>query len=143
MSGEGGCVVGNADHQSAPIFMDIVDAVRDGDTDGIGTEIMIIDAPRGTVPTTAGVFEVAYQFAFLAVDADNGQMALAEAVAQMGEIFELEVTVGTAAGGNLLLIDAERIAQLMEQTGDGVGGDRNPECGQFGRNARGRAAGPA
>ena len=75
----------NADHQSTAIFMDIVDAVRDGDTDGIGAEIVIIDALRGTVPTTAGIFEDADQFAFLAVDADHGRMALAEAVAQMGE----------------------------------------------------------
>ena len=68
MSGEGGCVVRNADHQSAPIFMDIVDAIRDGDTDGIGAEIVIIDALRGTVPTTARIFEGADQFGLLRVD---------------------------------------------------------------------------
>ncbi len=64
--------MGNADYQSASIFVDIVYAVRDGDADGIRTEIVIINATRGAFPTTAGIFEMAHQFAFLAVDTDNG-----------------------------------------------------------------------
>ena len=101
--------------------MEIVDAVRNGDADGIGAEIVIVDAPRGAFPTMAGILEVAHQFAFLAVHADNRQMAPLETVAQVGEILELEITVGADAGRDLLVIDAERIAHLMEEASDGVG----------------------
>src|SRR6516164_7950638 len=104
MSGEGGRVMGNTDHQSAAVFVDIVDAVRDGDADGIGAEIVIVDAPRGAFPTMAGILEVAHQFAFLAVHADNRQMTPLETVAQVGEILELEIAVGADAGRNLLVI---------------------------------------
>src|SRR5215831_11767791 len=140
MSCERRGVVGYADHQSASIFVDIVYAVRDGDADGIRTEVVIIDAPRDTFPTPARILEVAHQFAFLAIDADNGQMTATEAVAQMSEIFELTVAVGTDTGGNLLVIDAEGIAHLMEQTRHCVRRDRNAECCQFLGDGRGGTA---
>lgn len=81
MSGEGGCVLGNTDHQSASILVHIVDALRDGNTAGVGAEVVIIDAPRGAFPTTPGMFEMAHQFAFLAIDADDRQRAVLEAAA--------------------------------------------------------------
>ena len=43
MSGKGGGVMGNADHQSAAIFHNIVNAIGDSDADGIGTEVVIIE----------------------------------------------------------------------------------------------------
>jgi hypothetical protein len=72
MSGEGGGIVGNANDQGAAIFGEVVDAIGNGDSDGIGAEVVIIDATWSTLPTTAGIFEVAQQFAFLTVDADDG-----------------------------------------------------------------------
>ena len=90
--------MGDTDHQSASIVVHIVNAVRDGDADGIGAEIVIVNAPRGAFPAALRIFEVAHQFALLAIDADNGQMAPLKAVAQMGDVFELEVAVGTDAG---------------------------------------------
>ena len=107
MSGEGGRVVGNADHQSAAILVHIIDAVRDGDAAGIGAEVVIIDTPWGAFPTTPGIFEVAHQFALFTIDTDNGQMAVLEAIAQMGEVFELQVAVGADAGRNLLVMDTQ------------------------------------
>ena len=89
MSGEGGGVVGNADHQSTAIFRDIVNPVRNGDPDGIGAEVVIVNTTRGRFPTTARIFEITDEFAFLAVHADDGQMTALETVAQLGEIFEL------------------------------------------------------
>ena len=93
MSGEGGRVSGNADHQSTTGFVDIIDAVRDGNADGITVEVVIIDAPPSAFPTMAGVPEIAHQFAFLAVQAHNRQVALLETVAQVGEILELAIAV--------------------------------------------------
>lgn len=67
MGGEGGRIMGNADHQSASIFVDTVYAVRDGDADRIGAEIVIIDTTRGAFPTATGILEMAHELAFLAV----------------------------------------------------------------------------
>lgn len=91
ISSEGGRVMGNAHHQSAAVFVDIVDTIRDGNPDRIGAEIVIEDASRGAFPALAGIFEVADQFAFPAGHADNRQMASPETVAQMAEILELKM----------------------------------------------------
>ena len=70
MSSKGGSVVGNADYKSAAILMDIVNSVRNSDADGIGAEIVVIDATRLAFPATAGISEVAHQFAFFGINAD-------------------------------------------------------------------------
>src|SRR5580658_10602545 len=129
MSGKGGGIVGNADDQSPTIFQNIVNPIGDGDPDGIGAEVVIKNAPRNRFPTAARIFEIADELAFFAVHADDGQMTALEAVAQLGEIFELKVTVRTAAGRDLLLIDPQGIAHVMEQTSHGVRGDGNAEFG--------------
>jgi hypothetical protein len=48
MSGKGGGIVGNADHQSTAIFRNIVNPIGNSDPDGIGAEVVIIDA--GQIP---------------------------------------------------------------------------------------------
>src|SRR6266699_5448290 len=131
MSGEGGGVVGNADHQSTAIFCDIVNPVRNGDPDGISAEVVIVNTTRGRFPTAARIFEIADELAFFAVHADNGQMTALETVAQFGEIFELQIPVGTRTGGDLFLIDPQGIAHVMEQASDGIGRDGNAEFGQL------------
>ena len=127
MSGKGGTVMGNANDEGAAIFHNIVNPIRNGDPNGISAEVVIIDATRGRFPTTARIFEIADELALLAVDADDGQMTALETVAQLGQIFELKISVGTRTGGNLLLIDSQRIAHVMEQAADGIGGDGNAE----------------
>ena len=131
MSGKGGSVMGNANDEGTAIFHNIVNPIRNGDPHGIGAEVVIIDATRGRFPTTARIFEIADELAFLAVDADDGQMTALETVAQLGQIFELKISVGTRTGGDLLMIDAQRIAHVMEQAGDGIGGDGNAEFSQL------------
>ena len=58
-------------------------------------------------------------------------MTALEAVAQLGEIFELQVAVGTRIGRDLLVIDPQGITHVMKQAGDGIGRDGNAEFGQF------------
>ena len=79
----------------------------------------------------AWIPEVSYQFALLGIDADDGQMTALEAIAQIREVFELEVSMGAVAGGDLFVIHAQRIAHLIEQSRDGIGADRNAECAEF------------
>jgi len=100
--------MGNANDEGTAIFHNIVNPIRNGDPNGIGAEVVIIDATRGRFPTTARIFEIADELALLAVDADDGQMTALETVAQLGQIFELKIAVGTGTGGDLLLIDPQR-----------------------------------
>src|SRR5258708_37800984 len=142
MSGEGGSVMGDADHQSTAIFHNIVNPIRNGDPDGICADVVVVNTTRGRFPTAARIFEIADEFAFFAVPADNGQMTALETVAQFGEIFELPIPVGTRTGGDLLLIDPQGIAHAMEQASDGIRRDRNAEFGQRLRDAACSTAGP-
>jgi hypothetical protein len=112
--------LGNADHKGAAVFGEVIDAIGNGDTDGIGSEVMIQDVAWAAFPALAGILEVSYQFAFLGVDANNGQVTALKAVAQLGEIFKLEIAAGAEVGGDLLAIDAQGIAHLIEQAGDSV-----------------------
>lgn len=82
MSGEGSGVMGDSDEDGAAISQQIVDAVRNGDTDGIGTKIVIVHVDRRAIPLDAVIFEVADQFSLFGVDADNGKPLPLKAAAQ-------------------------------------------------------------
>jgi len=143
VSGESRSVVGNADHQSAAVLRDIVNPVRNGDSDGIGAEVVIVDATRSQFPTMAGVFEGADQFAFLAVHADDGEMTALETIAQLSQIFKLKIAAGMEAGRDLFLIDPQGITHVVEQASHGIGRDRNAQCGQLFGDGGGSTARPA
>jgi hypothetical protein len=51
----------------------------------------------------SGILEVAHQFAFLTVHADNRQIVPLETVAQVSEILELEIAVGLRDEGKIEL----------------------------------------
>jgi hypothetical protein len=70
-------------------------------------------------------------------------MTALETVAQLGQIFELKISVGTRTGRDLLLIDPQRIAHVMEQVGYGIGADGNAEFSQLFRDGGGTTARPA
>ena len=62
-----------------------------------------------------------------------------ESFAKIGEIEELIVPIRGVVGGEFLVIDAQRIAHLMEKAGDSVGADADAEVaqrqGNFGRRS--------
>jgi hypothetical protein len=130
VSREGGCVMGDADHDRPAIGEQIIDAVRDGNARGIGTEVVIVDPAGRQIPARPGIFEIADQFAFLGIHANDGETAALKSVAQVAEVEELMVAIGTVVGGEFLVIDAKGIAHLMEETGDGVGANQDPEVTQ-------------
>ena len=71
------------------------------------------------------VLEVADQFAFLAIDADDRKTLSLEASPQRTNMLELLIAVGTGVGGDLLAVDAQREIHLVQKTSDGIGRDRN------------------
>src|ERR1700730_2934596 len=70
-------------------------------------------------------------------------MPALEAASQLGEIFELEISIRAVAGGDLLMIDAQRIAHLIEQPRDSIGTDGDTELAKFLGYPDSRAARPA
>ena len=142
VSGKGGCVVRDADRDRPSIGEQIVDAVRNGDAGGVRAEVVIVDQAGRAIPSRPGVLEVADQFALFGVDADDGQPPTLEAIAKIAEVEELIVAIGTGVGGELLVIDAQGIAHLLEQPGDGVGTDEDTEVAERHGDLGGRAAGP-
>ena len=53
-----------------------------------------------------------------------------EALTKIAQIEELIIAVGTEVGREFLVIDAQGIAHLAEETSDGVGTDRDTEVAQ-------------
>jgi hypothetical protein len=130
VSGEGGCVMGDTDHDRPSMGEQIIDAVRDGDARGIGAEVVIVDQAGTQIPARTGIFEIADQFTFFGIDANDGETAALKSVSKIAEVEELMVAIGTVIGGEFLVIDAQGIAHLMEETSDRVGTDDDAEVSQ-------------
>src|SRR6266850_5278891 len=73
VGGESCRVMRDAYEDRASVGEQVIDTIRDRDADGIGTEIVIIDAHGRAIPLDAIVFEVADQFSLFGIDADDGK----------------------------------------------------------------------
>jgi hypothetical protein len=103
---------------------------------------VIVNAACLTFPTAAGVFEVADQFTFLGIDADDRQMAELEIRAEFGQVLELPVAVGAGTRGNLFIVHVQGVTHLVKQARDRIGRDENAERGEFLGDRTGGAAAP-
>ena len=130
VSGKGGCVMRDANHDGASIGEEIIDAVRYGDAGGVRAEIVIVDQARGQIPAHSGILEIADQFALLGIHADDGVAPTLESVPKIAEIEELIIAIRTMVGREFFVIDPKGIAHPMEKTGDGVGADDDTEVAQ-------------
>ena len=63
MSGKSGRVVGNTNDDSAAILGDVINAIGNGDADGVGAKVVVENAARAAFPTAAWIAEIADQFA--------------------------------------------------------------------------------
>jgi hypothetical protein len=101
VSGEGGCVMGDAHHNGASIGEQIINAVRDGNASGVGAEVVIVDQSGRQAPAGTGIVEMADEFALFGIDANDGQTTVCESVAKVTEVEELMVAIGTVIGSSL------------------------------------------
>ena len=141
-SREGGCIVRDADGHTPAIRQDIVNAMRNGHASRVRAEVVIVDQAGRVIPSRPRVLEGAHQFALFGVDADDGQPPTLEAITQIADVEKLLVAIRTGVGGELLVVDAQRIAHGLEQPGDGVGTDVDAEVAERQGDFGGRAAGP-
>ena len=132
----------DADHDGATIGEEIIDAVRDGDPSGIGAEVVVVDQAGRQIPARTGIFEIADQFAFFGIDANDGETTALKSVSKIAQVEELIIAIGTVVGGEFLVIDAQGIAHLMEEAGNGVGADDDTEVTQRHGNLVGGSPGP-
>ena len=142
MGGEGRRIVRDADADGAAIVRRVVNAVGDTDAAGVGAEVVIVHQNRRAIPLGSGVLEVADQFAFLAIDADDRKALSLEAGAQRADMLELLIAVGAGVGGDLLTVDAQREIHLVQETSDRIGRDRNVDLLKNLGDLLGRLAGP-
>jgi hypothetical protein len=91
---------------------------------------VIVDQAGTQIPARTGIFEIADQFTFFGIDANDGETAALKSVSKIAEVEELMVAIGTVIGGEFLVIDAKGIAHLMEETSDRVGTDDDAEVSQ-------------
>lgn len=132
----------DADHDGPTIGEQIIDAVRDGDASGIRAKVVIVDQAGRQIPARTGIFEIADQFAFLGIDANDGETTALKSVSKIAQVEELIIAIGTVVGGEFLVIDAQGIAHLMEEAGNGVGADDDTEVTQRHGNLVGSSPGP-
>ena len=129
--------------QTAPRFVRrVVNAVGDAHAAGIGAEVVIVHQNRRAIPFGSGVLEVADQFPFLAIDADDRKTLSLEASLQRADMLELLIAVGTGVGGDLLAVDTQREVHLVQETSDRIGRDRNADLLKNLGDLLGRLAGP-
>jgi len=81
MSGKSGSVVRDADNDRAAVGKGLIDAVRDGNADRIGAEIVIMNRPSIEIPTSAVIFEVSNQFTLFGIHADDGPVTPSKTLA--------------------------------------------------------------
>jgi len=141
-SGEGRRIVRDAHGHAAAIGEQIVNAVRNGHADRIRAKVVVVDQAGRAIPACAWVLERADEFALFGIHAENGPSLPLEAIAQLANVEKLLVAIRARIGGELFLVHAERIPHAIEQPGDGVGTDRDPEVAEGQRDFAGGAAGP-
>ena len=103
---------------------------------------MIVHQNGRAIPFDAGIFEVADQFAFLAVDANEGEALPLEASPEPADMLELLIAVGAGVGGDLFAVDTQREIHLIEKTSDRIGRNRDIDLLQNLRDLLRRLAGP-
>ncbi len=68
----------DAHHDGSSVGEQIVDAAREWHSGGIGAEVVIVDQAGRQIPARPGIFEIADQFAFFGIDANDGETAALE-----------------------------------------------------------------
>ena len=142
MSGEGRCIVRDANANGAAVARWLINAVGDPHAAGIGEEVVVVHQDRRAAPFDATVFEVADHLAFLTVDADDGKALALEARSQRADVLELLIAVGAGVGGDLLAVDVQRKMHLVEKASDRIGRDRDADLLEDVSDLLGRLAGP-
>jgi len=131
---EGGRIMGYTDEDVATVGDRIEDSVRRSDVDGVATEVVIIDRGWGLGPDGPRILEAADEFLLLCVDGDDGEPSIREGTLHLLDVAELFVALISNAirsAGELLVIHAKSVVEVVQETGHGSWADLNVELFQF------------
>lgn len=117
--------MGDADEHGSAIGLGIIDAIQNGDALGQRTKVVVADRRGRTIPLGAGVLEVACQFPFIGVHANNRIALPTEALAQFSDVAELPVSIRVARAQ---LLPGSRAAKDSACGAIGRPCVRLPEC---------------
>ena len=92
---------------------------------------MIVHGNGFAAPHLASVLERPHQFLLFGVHADNGPCTLGKRLALPLEVTELTVALRTLRARKAFAVSVQSVAQLIEQTPDGVGTGRKAQAGQL------------
>ena len=105
----------------------IVRPARDRAPRRVAFEVVIVDFDWLLRPGGTGVLEIAEHLLLFGVHADRGQPRRLERLPHRLDVLELLVAVRAFHGGLFLVVDAQCIADFLEQTSDGSRGDGDPD----------------
>ena len=136
-------VVRDTYEDRASVGEQVIDPIGDRDADGIGAEIVIIDAHRRAIPLDAMVLEVANQFSFFGVDTDNGKSLTLKAGTQRRDVSELLVAVRARVSGDGFAVHTQGKIHIVKQPRHGIGRDLDIKLAQQFGDSGGRLVGPS
>jgi hypothetical protein len=103
---------------------------------------VIIDQTGRQIPAFTRIAEVANQFAFFGIHADDGQTTPLKPMVEVGELEKLLIAMWAEISGKLLVIYTQGVSHLMQEPGDGIGSDDDTEVCQGHGNLVGSSPGP-
>src|SRR5580704_10940594 len=119
--------MGSSQENRATVGLRIIDAIRNADALGGGTEVVIVDVGGGWLPLNTGVLKVPNQLPFFGIHAQNRIATLLELIPLPAEIAELAVAVRSGAGGNSLAVGTQGKLHLPQQPTYGIAADRDSQ----------------
>ena len=108
--GESGGLMRDADEHRATIGLGVIDTIQNRYACGLRAKVVVVDMRRLTIPLDAGIFEVAHQFAFLCIHADDRVALLNKPPAQSGDAVELRSRSGCLAPNFFWLTRKENLS---------------------------------
>lgn len=148
VDGQGWCFGCGSHADQAAIVLAIVNAIGNGDSAGIGTEVVVQHRQGLLLPGAPCVSEIADGFFLFRIDADDRVAGVLERISHVGDMLELTIALlwrrrMPEAGFDPLVIDPQRIVHLVQESAYRFGADTNAVVSQFGGNTSSRFAGPS
>ena len=115
-----------SDEDRSPIGNRVVDPVGIGHSFALRAEIVIVDRCWLAAPHPTGILEVADQFLFLGINADDRQATVQETLFVPGNATKLQVSM-LGRNRDRFGVCVQGIVELTEQSSHGVGTDGNSQ----------------
>src|SRR5437773_3133911 len=94
-------VVSGADVDRAAIGLELIDSIEDGQAEGLGSEIVIVDEHGLSAPGAARILETTDQLLLFGINADDRLSLAGKAQALSSDMAKLLIALGAACCGKI------------------------------------------